>query len=349
MAEVHDIPVREVVWPSGVMRPFRSGAPREETPDIVALRHEAPGSLTSRKLKLIVMVPAYNEADTIGETVKSLTALRGRLHAAGLTLLVYVVNDGSSDETSERALAAGADRVLHHKINQGLGAAVRTGLVAARAEHAEIIVKFDADLQHDPEDILPLIRPILEDEAEIVYGNRFGRVEYRMPLMRRLGNVVFTRLMSWLTHWSLKDSQPGIFAVHRSYVERFHMPGDYNYTQQILLDAYHKGMRFAHVPVTFRERTSGSSFVSYKYPFKVLPQIFMVLVGIRPLRVFGPLGAVFLLLACMVFAWDLVHWLTGDWHKPATHVNLVLGTSFFGLNTLYFGVMADLIVRYRRH
>ena len=118
-----------------------------------------------------------------------------------------------------------------------------------------------------------------------------------MPLVHRAGNFIFTRLMAWLTGWKVKDSQPGILAVNRAYLANFYMPGDYNYTQQILLDGYHKGLRFAHVSVAFRKRVTGRSFVSFKYPFKVLPQIVMVLIGVKPLRVFGPIGLFFVLLA----------------------------------------------------
>ena len=98
-----------------------------------------------------------------------------------------------------------------------------------------------------------------------------------MPVIRKMGNKVFTKLMSVLNKWPLKDSQPGIFAVNRDYLDVFNLPGSYNYTQQILLDAYHQGMRFAHVPVTFRKRTTGESFVSMRYPFKVLPQLLIII------------------------------------------------------------------------
>ena len=101
-----------------------------------------------------------------------------------------------------------------------------------------------------------------------------------MPFIRRIGNKLFTGLMKKLTNWDLKDSQPGIFAVNKNYLDIFRIPGDYNYTQQILLDAYHKQMRFAHVDVSFNLRESGDSFVSLKYPFKVIYQLLMVLVSI---------------------------------------------------------------------
>lgn len=296
----------------------------------------------------MVIVPAFNEEGRIGETVQALRRVGEAMAGAGQILSVCVIDDGSTDDTAALARQAGAERVLSHGVNQGLGAAVRTGLAAARGDGADIVVKFDADLQHAPGDIPSLLEPILNDDADVVYGNRFEKIEYRMPFVRRVGNVVLTALMRWLTGWPLKDAQPGIFAVNRAYLEVFYLPGDYNYTQQILLDAFHKGMRFAQVPVRFRERVTGRSFISLKYPFKVLPQILMVLVAVKPMRVFVPAGLLFLAGAGAIFSVELVLWLLGQTAKPVEHVNAVLGLSFFGLQTVFFGVLAELIVQLRR-
>ncbi len=300
--------------------------------------------------KIVVIIPAFNEAERIAETIRVLRESFMTLEGAECS--IFVVDDGSADKTREVAEKAGADRVLSHGTNRGLGAAVRTGLTAARRAQADICVKFDADLQHDPADIPALIQPIVEDVADIVYGNRFARIEYQMPWIRSVGNRVFRQLMRWLTHWPLKDSQPGIFAVANVYLENFSLPGDYNYTQQILLDAYLKGLRFEHVDVAFRPRQTGKSFVSLKYPFKVLPQILMVLIAVRPLRVFVPVGLFFLMIATGVFCTEVVQWLWGpDWlyDKPVRSANLVLGTGLFGLQTLFFGCLAELIVFTRRN
>ncbi len=294
--------------------------------------------------KLVVVVPAYNEQETIQETITSLKAVTDDIRKVGFELLVYVVNDGSTDKTASLAEAAGADRIIRHKVNLGLGAAVRSGLAAAKKDNADIAVKFDADLQHDPNDIVPLIEPIVNDEADIVYGNRFDRIEYNMPLVRKTGNKVFTKLMSMLTGWPLKDSQPGIFAVNHDYLVVFNVPGDYNYTQQILLDAYHQGMRFAHAPVVFRKRTTGVSFVSIKYPLKVLPQLILVIISIKPMRFFLPVGLLFLLVAASVFSVELVLWLLGKISEPVVHANAVLGCAFLGLQTFFFGLLAELII-----
>jgi len=297
--------------------------------------------------QVFVVIPAYNEEDSLEQVIASLRAIDGRLTQMRCDLKIYVVDDGSTDATLEIAREH-ADRVVRHRVNRGLGAAIRSGLAAARNDHADIVVKFDADLQHDPNDIPALIEPILADEADLVYGNRFERISYRMPFIRRAGNIVFTRLMAWLTGWPVKDSQPGIFAAHRGYLERFYIPGDYNYTQQVLLDAYHKGARFAHVPVAFRERTTGSSFVSLTYPFKVIPQILLMLATLRPLKIFVPIGLTFVLLGAGIFAWDFAQWLLGEASRPVNRANAVLGFGLFGLQTLFFGLLGHLVIQQSR-
>lgn len=297
--------------------------------------------------KIVIFVPAYNEEETISETVKSLKNIAVELKKISYGLAVFVVNDGSTDKTEIEAKKANVDKIITHKVNQGLGAAVRSGLQAAQSYGADIAIKFDADLQHDPQDILNIIQPITEDTADIVYGHRFNRIEYKMPFIRRAGNIVFTSLMRWLTGWKLKDSQPGIFAVNHRYLKIFRIPGDYNYTQQLLLDAACKRMRFQHVDVSFRLRKHGKSFVSLRYPLKVLPQLFWVLIGIRPLRVFGPVSFFFIGVASFVFLYQLTLYFRGIIDTPVVHVNFVMGFGLFGLQILIFGILAEIIVELR--
>ncbi len=197
--------------------------------------------------KIVVLVPAFNEGSTIFKTVKILDVLKEKLKRPLYDLKIIVINDESTDATVKEAKRAHADFIVSHSENQGLGAAVRTGLETACAFGADIAVKFDADLQNDPLDIIPLIAPLEDKSADIVYGHRFNRITYKMPFIRRIGNYVFTHLMRWLTRWDLKDSQPGIFAVNHNYLRVFRIPRDYNYTQQILLDAACKRMQFRHV------------------------------------------------------------------------------------------------------
>lgn len=295
--------------------------------------------------KLVVIVPAYNEEQSISNTLDELLSIKTSLNKIGYELIIHVINDGSTDLTEKLAKACKNVDVITHKKNIGLGAAVRTGLESANGISADIVVKYDADLQHKPSDILALIKPICDDEADVVYGNRFNKISYSMPFVRKVGNKLFTSLMKWLTGWPLKDSQPGIFAVNESYIRNFYLPGDYNYTQQILLDAYHRGLRFKHVSVSFDKRYTGKSFVSLSYPFKVIPQIVQVIIGVKPLRIFAPIGLFFLIMGIFVFIFQLSSYFLGYTDKPVENVNLVLGASLFGVQILSFGFLADLVVK----
>ena len=165
-----------------------------------------------------------------------------------------------------------------------------------------------------------------------------------MPLVRRVGNLLFRALMRWLTKWPIQDSQPGIFAVNADYLAVYDVPGDYNYTQQILLDAYLKSMRFAQVQVNFDQRRAGKSFISLLYPFKVLPQIVLVITMSKPMKIFGTVGGLFLLFATTMFTVQVAQWALGFSEKVVENAILVLGTGLFGLQMLFFGILAKLVV-----
>lgn len=298
--------------------------------------------------KVIVIIPAYNEEKNIKKTLESIWSIREDLKIIDIELQAFVVDDGSNDETGTIAEEL-SSKVISYPCNQGLGAAVRIGLENARADGADFAVKFDADCQHEAKDIILLLKPLINDQADVVYGNRFKNFSYRMPLVRFIGNYVFTNLMKWLTGWKIKDSQPGIFAVNWKYLEVIYLPGSYNYTQQVLLNAYNEGLRFSQIPVAFNKRQSGESFISFKYPFLVLPQIVQVLVGIKPLKVFGTIGGISIGIALFVSFINLIQYFTGNSVKPIMYSNFVLGVGLFGFQTLFFGFLADMIVQIQRH
>ena len=130
--------------------------------------------------RVVVVIPAYNEERTIVEVIRG-------LKQRGFTTLI-VVDDGSSDRTGELASDEGVIR-LRHILNRGLGGALGTGISAAVRLGAEVIVTFDADGQHDPNDIMRLLQPIEVGEAEVVIGSRM--LDPRgMPYRRRLANWI---------------------------------------------------------------------------------------------------------------------------------------------------------------
>jgi glycosyltransferase involved in cell wall biosynthesis len=217
---------------------------------------------------LAVIIPAKDEAENIGPLLERVR----RVHVADHEVRVIVVDDGSSDGTGELARELGAV-VVRHGVNRGLGAAVRTGLRAAVEAGASSVAYLDADLEYAPEDIPALVEPVLAGRADYVLGSRFLRRVEGMRLYRRVGNALFTGLVRSLTGARITDGQTGMRAFSRSASAAAEIVHDYNYAQVLTLDLLGKGFRLEEVPIRYRVRERGTSFVSWRYPFKVLPAI----------------------------------------------------------------------------
>jgi glycosyltransferase involved in cell wall biosynthesis len=206
---------------------------------------------------LFVVVPAFNESRSIGAVV---SALRGHYPN------VVVVDDGSEDETAESAEAAGA-AVVRHIVNRGQGAALQTGLRFALRRGARILVTFDADGQHLPEDIPALVRPVLEGRAEVVLGSRFSGGAAAMPRTRRWllrAAVLFTRLASRV---NVTDTHNGLRAFSRRAALALNITCDrMAHASEILDEIRRRKLPYAEVPVRIRytdySRSKGQSSLS---------------------------------------------------------------------------------------
>lgn len=190
-------------------------------------------------MRVVAVIPAYNEA-------KRIAAVVGR--TMKLVDHVVVANDGSTDETALAALHAGAT-VVSHALNCGAGAATMTGIDAARALGADVIVTLDADEQHDPQDIPSLLQPIVADCADIVFANRFGQ-KNRIPLIRRFFNAVGNLVTFATTGRWVNDSQCG-FKVFGPLAVRqvaIRMSG-YEFCSEIVREAVQRKWRIAEVPI----------------------------------------------------------------------------------------------------
>ena len=220
---------------------------------------------------LAVVVPAKDEEATIGELLDRIA----RVQVPGHELHVIVVDDGSTDRTAEIARARGA-AVISHEENRGLGAAVRTGLRAAVERGADIVAYLDADLEYHPEDIPRLVEPVLAGRADYMLGSRFSgrdRGVRGMRLYRRIGNRAFTLLLVLLTQRWMTDGQTGMRAFSREAAAAAEIIHDYNYAQVLTLDLLRKDFAFEEVPIRYNIREHGASFISWRYPARVLPAI----------------------------------------------------------------------------
>lgn len=193
--------------------------------------------------RVSVVVPAFNEARMIGSVTET---LRG----AGYE--VIVVDDGSSDGTSDAARAAGA-RVVRHLINRGQGAALQTGISDAVRHGADFVVTFDADGQHRVEDIRELLRPLIRGDAQVVFGSRTLGSSEGIPRTRRILlwlGVQFTRLMSGV---AVTDTHNGLRAFLADVASHLQVRQDrMAHPNEILDQVVHGGWRYAEVAVHVR-------------------------------------------------------------------------------------------------
>jgi glycosyltransferase involved in cell wall biosynthesis len=151
---------------------------------------------------VVAIIPAYNEERHVGSVV---------LRLRHILETVIVVDDGSSDATAQVAALAGA-QLLSHPTNRGYGAAIQTGLRAAQQLEPRAVVLMDADGQHRVEDVVDLVRPILDDAADVTVGSRFADDRSRVPQMRRVAQHGLTWLTNIGSGVKLSDSQSGMRA-----------------------------------------------------------------------------------------------------------------------------------------
>lgn len=218
---------------------------------------------------ILLFMPAFNEEASVGSCIA-----RAPSTVCGRAVEVLVIDDGSSDATAERARASGAD-VISLVGNQGLGAAVRIGLTVGAERGAAVTVFCDADGEYPPEELGTLVRPILAGEADYVTGSRFlGRIDHMRP-HRRFGNVVLTAALSVVARRRITDGQTGYRAFSPQAAAAAEIVHDFNYAQVLTLDLLAKGFDMHEVPISYRFRVEGESFVTLgRYLRNVVPAVY---------------------------------------------------------------------------
>ena len=182
-------------------------------------------------------MPAFNEAASLPKTLAAMPRHKvPDMH-------VIVVDDGSTDGSAETARRSGADYVVTHERNRGLGAALRTGLRVATEMNARAAVYIDADGEYPPAQIPDMLAPIEDGSADYVLGSRYlGSRNGQRPI-RLLGNLAFTALLCLASGRVISDGQTGLRAFSRRALECAEIIHDYNYAQVLTLDLLRKGMR----------------------------------------------------------------------------------------------------------
>lgn len=292
-------------------------------------------------MKLIIQIPCLNEEQTLAATVNELPH-----NIEGVDCIeVLVIDDGSDDRTVEVAKSLGVKHIVRHTTNRGLGRAFSSGLDRALKEGADIIVNTDGDGQYCGSSVDDLIRPILDDRADIVIGDRqtaknpeFGRGK---KFLQWLGSYV-VRTLSGV---KVPDAVSGFRAVSREAALRLNVLSAFSYTIEMIIQAGNKQMTVLSVPVNTNPKTRESRL------FSNIPQfIGRQLVGMlrmyamyRPMRFFFYLGTVISVIGLIpVFRFLAAYWAgDGDGHLQS----LVLGAAFLTMGFVVFvsGLLSDLI------
>lgn len=207
--------------------------------------------------KVLVIVPAFNEAGNVGLTVGEI-----RRQAPGVDILV--VDDCSSDETVQEATQAGA-WVVSLPVNLGIGGAVQTGFRFAHERGYDMVVQIDGDGQHDASFLKDLTDVIERGQAEMAIGSRFiDKSGFQSTLSRRMGIIFFVHLINRLTGVRISDPTSGFRAINKRLIAVFadHYPQDFPEPEAIVV-ARRLNARIAEVPVKMRQRQSGHSSIRH--------------------------------------------------------------------------------------
>lgn len=304
---------------------------------------------------LSVIIPAYNEEEAIASTLRAILSAQGAILRQGTLerMEIIVVNDGSRDATTEQVREvmvqqdkAGTIRLVEHPVNRGYGAAIKTGFAAASGN---LLGFMDADGTCEPATFGALCEVIEQQNADVAIGSRMLSPASGMPRTRRLGNRLFAILLSLISTSRVTDSASGMRVLRRDALPLLlPLPDGLHFTPAMsaraVLDA---NLKIVEIPMPYHERVGQSKLGVLRDGVRFLSVILEVALTYRPLRFFGVMGGVFLLLALLYGLYPLGYYMRhreiSDWL-----IYRLLAVTVFtvaGLNLVTIGLLAGGVVR----
>jgi len=286
----------------------------------------------------LACIPAYNEEGRIGKTV---------LEVSQYVDKVIVCDDGSSDNTENEADTSGA-YVIKHQKNMGKGAAMKSLFKFAKASNADVVIMIDADRQFLPKEIPKLIKPLTEQNADIVVGYRFDD-KTEMPKYRKVGNKVLDKITNIAEKLPIRDTQSGFRSYSKNALTKIEFTTNgFGADSEILINASKKGLKILEEKVTViyntGERTSTKNPISHtsEVVLSIVEQISMK----HPLKYLG-LPGILLIFTSIIFGGNLITVFneTGYFSFPITLimlVTLIIGSMLVLMSVLLYSITVSM-------
>jgi len=286
-------------------------------------------------MKVAIGIPAFNEEKNIGSIIVKLKKL---------SYSVIVCNDGSSDMTGEIAKELGAI-VIDHPKNLGYGAAIRSIFTKAADLDYDVLVTFDADGQHRTSDINSVLKPIQNNEADIVVGSRFSSGDSsEMPKYRKIGIKAITTLTNTASGNKITDAQSGFRAYNKKSLHEI-IPSDIGMgvSTEILIKANKKNLRIVEVPITVLYGGDTSTHNPASHGVSVIMSTMKFISIEHPLKFYGMPGIIFLIVGLFFVIWTIQGF--SETRQIITNISLIgIGTTLFGVILITSAIMLYSIV-----
>ena len=298
-------------------------------------------------MKLIIQIPCYNEEKTIAKVIKEIPKKIDGIN----TIETMIIDDGSSDDTIQIAKKHKVHHIIQHRGNKWLWCAFKTGIETSLHIWADIVVNTDGDNQYPGKYISQLVKPIIEDQADIVIGDRQTRNVAHFSFIKKFFQWLWSLLVRFLSGTTVPDSVSGFRAYSREALLKINITSDFSYAVDTLVQAGSKRIKIAYIPITINKPTRPSRLFKniWQHMYKTFSILLRVYAMYHPMRIFFTFASVFFIIWCIGVIRFMYFYLTLD--GPTGHIqSLILSWAFLTIATIFFalGIIGDLIAKNRR-
>ena len=297
-------------------------------------------------MKLIIQIPCFNEEGTLKQTLDDLPK-----KIVGIkSIEILIIDDGSSDNTVKVAKQNNVNHIISHKKNLGLASAFMTGIKYALKNQADIIINTDADNQYSGKDIEKLIKPILNNQADIVIGARPIINHLEFSILKKILQLLGSSVVRFISNTNIDDAPSGFRAYSRSAAKKINVFSRYSYTLETIIQAGYSNLTLISVPISVNNKTRESRLFKnmFQYILRSLLSMVRAFAVYKPFIFFGLAGMFFFFIGFIPFVRFLYHYFL---NSPGEYIqSLLFGSVFliFGFILVIFSFIADLISVNRR-